>query len=307
MNTLKTGTDVSKLDNLEDMLEAAELNWDIIINPLRYGAFGEYEVPNTYGAYRSDTNDFIDVYKSRKAVSNKDALLLFDTMLKAFDPSYRIDSLGEVRDGKNIYMSSKLPIKISPERQKNDITEVSIIMTNSHLNGLGGSISLYYERLVCTNGMTQPVKNSISIGHTTKFAENCLNTFNGVIDLIKKKQQIIDILSVSQITEYEAEDIVVSVFGKKKEENEDEQQTQIVTDILNMFEDNSYIGSELVEKGTGYALLNCVTEYMSHYQSVNNDKHRFANIIGVQPSQAWVKSMLKIENSIVQQCVSVNR
>ena len=302
MKTLKSGTDVSKLDNLDDMLEAAELNWDVVVNSLRYGAFGEYEAPNTYGAYRSDNNEFIDVYKSRKAVSNKDALVLFDTMLKAYDPTYRVDSLGEVRDGKNIYMSSKLPITIAPTKQKGDITEISIIMTNSHLNGVGGSISLYYERLVCTNGMTRPVKNSISIGHSNKFAENCLNSFNGVIELIKQKQEIVDLLYSSKITEYEAEDIIMSVFGKKSEDDE-QTQSQIVTDILNMYEDNSFIGSDMVEPQTGYALLNCATEYMSHYQSVSNNNHRFANIIGVQPSQTWLKSMLKLETSIVQQCV----
>lgn len=301
--TLKTGTDVSKLDNLEDMLEAADLNWEIEINPLRYGAFGEYEAPGVYGAYRSDTNEFLDVYRSRKVVSNMDALLLFDTMLKAFDPSYRVDSLGEIRDRKNIYMSSKLPITIAPTKQKGDITEVSIIMTNSHLNGVGGSISLYYERLVCVNGMTRPVKNSITIGHSNKFAENCLNSFNGVIELIKQKQDIVDILYSSKITEYEAEDVIMSVFGKKVDE--EQQQTQIVTDILTMYEDNSFIGSDMVEPQTGYALLNCATEYMSHYQSVSNNNHRFANIIGVQPSQTWLKSMLKLETAIVQQCVKM--
>jgi hypothetical protein len=298
MDTLKTGTDVSNLSDHNAMLEASNLNWDIIVNPMRYGDFGEYEAPGIYGAYRSDNNEFIDVYRSRKAVSNLDALVLFDAMLKAFDTVYKIDSLGEVRDGKHIYMSSKLPITISPEKHKGDVTEVSIIMTKSHLNGVGGSISLYYERLACTNGMTTPVKTGISITHSNKFAENCLNSFNGIIELIRKKQDIINVLSVSKLNEHEAEDIVTSIFNKK---SEDSSENTITTDnILNMFEDNSYAGSEMVEPGTCYALLNCATEYFSHYQTVANDKHRFANIIGVQPSQAWLKSMMKLEQSLIQ-------
>lgn len=304
MNTLKSGTDVQDIDSLDEILKVSGLDWDIKLSPVRYGDFGDLVADGVYAAHRSDNDNFIDIYRTRKSVSNREALTLFDELLKAFDPNWRVDSIGELRGGRDIYMSCKMPQKLAPMECVGDVTDVSLLMTNSHLTGIGASVSLYYERLACTNGTVHPVKFRTSISHSTAFVQGCVDAFNLALKQIQTKQQIMDLLYSKKLPVHQAEDILVELFSKKSEEDDDDvEQPSIITDVLTMYEDTSMRGSEFIQSHTAYGLLNCLTEYYSHYSGYTSDKV-FGNLLGVQPSQKWLKNIMKLEDRLVKQSVS---
>jgi hypothetical protein len=55
-------------------------------------------------------------------------------------------------------------------RKVGDITETHLLITESHECGRGLQIDLYFNRLVCTNGMTQPVRQRQQIvNHVSEY------------------------------------------------------------------------------------------------------------------------------------------
>lgn len=93
---------------------------------------------------------------------------MFNTFCK--DNDLTIDRLGSFNGGKKIFALTKLPIEIKPNKAVGDITEAYLVLTESHEHGVGTSVDLYTNRLICTNGMTRKVKQfTKTSNHATQF------------------------------------------------------------------------------------------------------------------------------------------
>ena len=273
-----TGIAIEKGATVEEMLNAANLNWLVETSPISFGDFNELQDKTKKAAYRSDTGELIDIYNDRIPNQNKAMIGMFDQFLKKADLA--IDTIGSTQKGANIYASAKLPTEfdINP-KQVGDITKARLIISDSHLNGTGLSVSVHYDRLVCTNGMSTKVSQDIGVIHHNGVIQS--STIDKVLDYalrsVQIKRSVYDVLSDTPISIEQAITLLIKSFGDS--EKSLEEQGEMIKMCLRLFQNDAVGGDLITAYQTAYGLLNSVTEYYSHHNRVKSAENRFSSLL----------------------------
>jgi hypothetical protein len=179
----------------------------------------------------------------------------------------KIDRIGCLKSGKELFAFTKLPIEIDV-KQVGDITETHLMITESHECGRGLQIDLYFNRLVCTNGMTRPVRHRQQvINHVSAYnSDRITGILTRAIATVKEYENVSNRLADVTLTRQEAELHLIKAFGDPdKTPNE---QPKIVQTCLKLFLGEGK-GSDLLSAyNTAYGLLESVKEYINWHSPV---------------------------------------
>jgi len=290
--TRGTSIEVSGL-TVDEQLKAAGLDWTVELDPVTYS---QGKAKGFHVAYRSDTGEVMDIYKSRQPWQNKDVLEAFN----AFSDNAEIElqRVGSLKNGKRIYAVAKLPIDLCPKGELEDRTEAYLMLEDSHENGKGMTAALWENRLVCTNGMRTKIKTTLRfIPHTSAFNKAKVgNILDSAMLALKERQDEIDKLADTAIDKAEAMMNLVKAFGDPKKAVDD--QPQMVHTCLRLF-DGEAKGSEMLSAyNTAYGLLQSVTEYFNHHCGYSRGlEHEFQSILDgsrAKAMQSFQKQLVSV-------------
>ena len=188
----------------EQMLKAANLDWEVKKIPMSYD-YGQGPVlTSTNALIRSSDNKLLTVVNDTwKPVQNKEAFEFFNDFVVAGD--MEMHTAGSLKGGKMVWALAQLKDKF--ELFGGDLVEGFLLFSNPHEFGRSIDIRFTPTRVVCNNTMT------MALSEKTKFAVkvNHRSTFNG--------DQVKDMLGIAsdRMQEYKEQ---ARFLGKKKFSNE---------------------------------------------------------------------------------------
>jgi len=152
-----TAEEAIKLANLDYTVEKADVF-------MKTQDDTNVQVDGYYSTYRTDTNQYLGMVKSRyEVVQNKDAFSFFDSIIDSGEAIF--ETAGALGNGERIFLSAKLPDDFVIGTEK---IEKYIMLTNSH-NGTSSVVAgLTNVRVVCNNTLQAALsglENKVSISH----------------------------------------------------------------------------------------------------------------------------------------------
>lgn len=202
----------------------------------------------------------------------------------------RISRVGEFGNGKRIACVANWT-KTFDVKKVGDIVSAKALLIGSHEVGIGHSINIYYERLVCTNGMTQQVRVGRKVyNHNENAIKALSNALNSIDTYTIKFQDDVEKLAEIPITYDQAILILIKEFGNPQLSIVE--QPKIVQQCLELFSGKA-LGSDLLTAyNTAFGLLNSLTEYYSHH---SRTKDRLNSLfVGVNG-----RNITKLQNSLI--------
>ncbi|MGL5925516.1 DUF932 domain-containing protein [Chroococcidiopsis sp.] len=293
----QTGIAIESGASVQSILDAANLNWEVEVSPERYGHFGEYTSPDSFVAFRSDNGMKLSNYgASRKPLQNREVIGMFSDFLNK--AGLEIDTVGTFANGRELWASVDLPTQYDIDvRKVGDITKAKLMLIESHALNKGLQIMVYYDRLACTNGMTQKLSTQAGvIAHTGKISSQTVSAvLENALKSVKLKGSLYEQFAQKTMSVEEATLQLISAFGDV-DKPLDDQPSEVVKTALRLFQGDAKGGDTLAAYNTAYGLLQSVTEYFNHHTRSQTLENRFASVV----SGDYAKSMAKFEKQLVR-------
>lgn len=255
------GAAITPAMTLSEQLEAAGLNWTVERSPYRYGEFFEHQDDTFEIAYRSDTFKVLDRHGPRRNVfQNADIVQAFHDFCNSSGDGLTIERLGCLAGGRSLFATAKLDHEIDVAKV-GDRIETRILLTESHISGTALQVRVFYNRLVCTNGMTRLVKlGGRTLNHMKEFDARTVREYlESAYARTAEYEQTLNQLARTTVSKAEARMQLVKAFGDETLAWED--QPRAVRVCLELFGGKG-AGSELLSAyDTLFGLTEAVKEY----------------------------------------------
>jgi phage/plasmid-like protein (TIGR03299 family) len=275
------------VDGVKTSAEAAKLggiDFDVIAYDAAWHTGTEiYKVPSRKALVRGDTNAFIDYVSESDytIIQYREAFEFMDTI----NPEYV--AAGALRGGRQGFMVVKVPdvfdIKVLGGEDPHDLYAV---FRTSHDRSRGAEVMMMPLRNRCMNQLTlstfkKDVKNRWSIKHTStakaKLAEAQMSIMNMKQYADRMNELVTKMVNVN-LTAGEAEKMIKIVIPKpahsKTEAGETSWQNRI-GQIINLWQESPTVGYA----GTGWGLVNAVSEYHDWTRKGGTPESRFLNAL----------------------------
>jgi len=238
------------------------------------------ELPDNFATIRKDTNVPLGVVGNRyTVVQNADAFVFFDAIVGQGQAIF--ETAGALGKGEKVFVTAKMPnyIRIAGT---DDITEVYVVLTNSH-DGSGAVIcGITPVRIVCQNTLRMALKgmkNSVSIRHT-KNAESSLAEAHKLLNIVnshtEKMNQLVNSLSLKKVSDTQVKELLAGLFPAKNEDEVPKRTDSIRSEVFNSY--MTGVGQERI-LGTAWGVLNGLTHYTSHSKNYKDADTKFSNLI----------------------------
>lgn len=262
-----------------EAIKLAGLDYEVAKMPV-FGQLGEQllPVPNKFSTYRTDNNSVFGVVGDRyELVQNKDAFSFFDAIVG--EGSAIFETAGALNLGERVFISAKMPEQIRIAGT-DDITEMFVLLTNSHDGSGAIQACLTSVRVVCQNTLSAALrgtKNKISIRHTANVKANLEQAHKllGISHAYSEElNTCFNVLAKKSVTDAQVKKLLEELFVSEKQDS---------TRIINIREAalEAYFTGVGQEKiiGTAFGVLNGLTYYFDHVKSYKNSEAKFQNII----------------------------
>jgi phage/plasmid-like protein (TIGR03299 family) len=261
-------------------IELAGLDYQVIKTPMlaKVRGAGKVVVPDHFATVRKDTNEVLGVVGRRyEIIQNQDAFVFFDAIVGQGQAIF--ETAGALGNGNKTFITAKMPsyVRITGT---DDITEMYVVLTNTH-DGSGSVIAAVTGiRIVCENTMRIALKNTVNkvaIRHTTNAERNLAQAHKllGISnDYITKMNEAFNSLALKKITDAKAKQLIENLFYSEK--NDSTRIKNIRESVLESY--YSGIGQEKVV-GTAFGLLNGITHYTSHVKEYKDADTKFENLL----------------------------
>ncbi len=275
----KLGTVVEGAQNWEQAMNLAQLNWQVekvnLIDP-----FSQKQIPDVFGVYKMDTKTLLGtVGEVYLPIQNRYAFDFVDTILEADSQAYYV-SAGALGKGERIWCLAKINGE-TDITGTGDVHKHYLLFATSHDGSLAATCKLTTVRVVCQNTLTSAMKLNgefTRIKHTTN-AEVKLKTAMKLISQahvgVKEIEEKLRELSKRIVTKDIFKTVMKCLFGDwetAKDKSIARIETKI-SDIAQIYESNDK--NQFPEiRGTGYNLLNAITEYTDHFSGVRQTESR---------------------------------
>lgn len=187
------------------------------------------------------------------------------------------ESAGVLGKGERIWALARVPsLDFIIGEDKN---VAFLLFVSSHDGSLATTTKLTYVRVVCENTLAMGLhdgKKAIKIKHTKNMKdrmETALRLFKGTQATAMNFQERIEFLANKSFTKEHVEKVLDSLFPKKEkvegEKVRDGKRNNILDEILELYNGNDE-NAFPEQAGTGYALLNAITNYVDHSKIVRN-------------------------------------
>ena len=258
------GQVVENAMNSGEAIKLAGLDYEVAKMPV-FGQLGEslLPVPNKFATYRTDNNSVFGVVGDRyELVQNNDAFSFFDAIVG--EGAAIFETAGALGQGEKIFVSAKMPSQIRISGT-DDISEMFVLLTNSHDGSGAIQACLTSVRVVCQNTMNAALrgnKNKISIRHTTNVKQNLENAHKllGISHAYTEElNSCFNVLAKKTISDAQVKKLIEDLFVSEKEDS---------TRIKNIREAvlECYftgVGQQNII-GTSWGAYNAITFYTSH-------------------------------------------
>jgi len=216
---------------------------------------------------------------------------IIETAYSAFKESgLKISRIGGFGDSKRIACVANWERKFDVKKV-GDLVSAKVLLIGSHEVGVGHSINIYYERLVCTNGMTQQVRVGRKVyGHNENSIKALTHALNSIDVMAMQFKDDVEQLAEIPISYEQAQMLLIKEFGNSKLTVDE--QPKVVKQCLELFTGKA-LGSDLLTAyNTAWGLLNSLTEYYSHYARTQDRLNSiFTGVYG--------RNISKLQNSLI--------
>lgn len=264
----------------KEAIELGGLGYEVIKEQIYadVNGIGKIAIPDNFATIRKDTNTPLGVVGNRyEIVQNADAFVFFDAIVGQGQAIF--ETAGALGKGERIFVTAKMPnyIRIAGT---DDVTEVYVVLTNTH-DGSGAVIcGVTNVRIVCQNTLRAALKgmvNKVAIRHT-KSAEKNLAQAHQLLKITnqytEQMNQAVNALSLKKVSDAQVKQLIEGLFPSESEST---------TRIENIRQEvlNSYyagVGQEGIV-GTAWGVLNGVTYYTSHVKNYKDSDTKFNNLL----------------------------
>ena len=291
------GTEVPSDLTPEQMLEAAQLNWQVEVRDMRVtDKNGEdVVVPGWKSLYRSSDEKFFSVIgEDWKPFQNADAFQFFDDFIRAGD--MEMHTAGSLQGGKRVWALAKVKDSFSLFGNK-DIIENYLLLSNPHVYGSSIDVKMTPIRAVCTNTLTlalSTVSNyAVKISHRREFDADMVKEKLGVAkEKLAKYKEAAEFLGSKRFTNDNIVDYFNEIFPRTSNaKNEEDAQSRNAKDAMDVLVTQP--GAEL-GAGTWWQAFNAVTYMTDHTLGRSND---------TRLSSAWYGANASLKQKALKKAV----
>lgn len=270
----KLGLTTGQVLNWKEAMNAALLNWEVMKVQFN-NPFDQMPIDD-YGMFRVDTKQFLgSVGGQYTPIQNEYAFTFVDTLLEAAGNAHYV-SAGALGHGERIWCLAKVNGTFGIQGTQGDEHETYLLFETSHNGSKAVTCKLTTVRVVCQNTLTMALQGSgatLRVKHTHN-AESKLEAarklMTGVNVQLKDLENKLNSLATRKVTKESYLEIMRRLFGDVEEKSKEGKATARIegkiAEITKLFDFND--GNAFPEiRGTGYNLLNAITEYTDHYAS----------------------------------------
>jgi phage/plasmid-like protein (TIGR03299 family) len=270
---ITTGQAGGDLLTSQQMLERAGLNWEVGIRPLwRQLSDGEFSQSKMLETYRADTEDQLGTVRSRyELLQNREAFDFGDSLVDA--GTARWAEAGQQFGGVRIFMTLLLEDEFMVLGQ--EPFKMYMFFSTSHDGTRSLTASLTPIRGFCLNQTNVIRANNFgrfTIQHTGSMkgkleqAADSIRLAGSYSELLKAEAEK---LASIKITDDKARYLITSLIPQRRARRDD-----MIDGIVANYLTSPTAG----DSGTGWRLLNGLTEYMDHIKPTRSGNARFEAI-----------------------------
>lgn len=276
------GAELKQGTSIEEWIKAAQMNWDVVGTPVRYGIDENSAVyPGQQVLFRSDTKKPLSVVGSNfKVVQPKEVLEFFRDLVDIYD--MKLSVAGCLFDGKRFWATAETG-RVTEILPGDEVRGQLVLMT-----GVDGTIATTAKfvstRVVCNNtlriAMNETGAKQARRTHRQTFDPQEIKLDLGLLDNAWSDY----VISMRKLTNVKMNDDAAFKFfkelvAKQKEMEKDEVAlgTKRAVDDL-MYRLRNGLGAES-GRGTAWNVLNAVTEKYTHGTPRRNASQQFVNSI----------------------------
>jgi phage/plasmid-like protein (TIGR03299 family) len=291
------GIAITPAMGLAEQLQAAGLDWTVERSPYRYGPHFEFEDSHNSIAYRSDTGTVLGYFgPRRRPFQNREIVEAFHDFCASSGDGLTIERLGCLNGGKSLFATACLRHQIDV-KQVGDVVEARLLLTEHHESGKALQVRLFFNRLICTNGMSQLVRvRGRTLSHMKEFdAQTVREYLEAAYRGVEAHEQRLEQLAEVSIADAEAKMHLVKAFGNV---NLDwEEQPRPVQVCYKLFKGEGAGSEKLSAYQTLFGLQESVTEYFNWYAKGSHSERAFNSLCHGsrgQQQDAFVKQLVGV-------------
>jgi phage/plasmid-like protein (TIGR03299 family) len=265
-----------KVYSSEEALNLAGANWKVVLRTMEVDGI---EVPDKKAVQREDTKQILSVVGNRYVPKqNIDAFKFFDPFLHKQD-AY-ISTAGVLNNGAKVWIAAEIE-NTNNEIKNGDIIRNYLLLANAHDGSMKLIVKFVSERVVCANTLRTALSEKgafKAIAHTSSM-DLKLSEIQASINLTRREfDDTITryrAMSNADMTTNQFREYLESLFTLElKEKSKKLDRTANLEDIragkkiLQAYNTSPDLQVDGV-RGTVWAGLNAVTEYVSHQRSSN--------------------------------------
>jgi phage/plasmid-like protein (TIGR03299 family) len=291
------GITVTPEMSLAQQLQAAGLDWTVERSPYRYGPDFKFEDSRNSIAYRSDTRAVLGYFgPRRKPFQNREIVEAFHDFCASSGDGLRIERLGCLNGGKSLFATARLSHKIDV-KNVGDVLESRLMLTEHHESGKALQVRLFFNRLVCTNGMSQLVQvRGRTLSHMKAFdAQTVREYLEAAYRGVEAYERTLEQLAEVSIEDSEAKMHLVKAFGNV--ELDWEEQPRPVQVCYKLFKGDGAGSEKLSAYQTLFGLQESVKEYYNWYAKGSYGERAFNSLCQgsrAQKQDAFVKQLVSV-------------
>lgn len=224
-------------------------------------------VPQKRAVDRTDTNDVLGVVGGNYVpVQNRQAFNFLDAVVA--DGGLRYHTAGALRKGERIWLLAKLPGQIRV-RFSEDVSEKYLLLSNSHDGS--STLRVHYTsiRVVCSNTLSLADRESRGEGIAIRHQGNLASKVRQAQDVLGLAKRYFDDLEgqIDLMARHYPSYSQVAAYFKNlvpdPEEGNKARAQNVRSELFRLYENGK--GQDIPEiRGTTWAVLNSVTEYVDH-------------------------------------------
>lgn len=274
-------TNYTEIDTWEKMCEKAGANWELLRIPF-YNPFTDEET-GFDGLYRSDNHVCIATCgKDYEVIQNAEVFKTLDALV---GDNFHYETAGVLGKGERIFVTASIGncnILGSGDRHV-----TYLLACTSHDGSMSNIYKVVKERVVCANTLAMALgeKGKSAKVYHTKGANERLQDVRKMVDAAYKVDKGIteklEVLAQRKVNQEIVESALAQCFGIKTKKDIDEisdAKAKAIATTYGLFESND--DNTFPEfRGTGYNLVNAITEYSDHYRNTRSDYNRAKNSI----------------------------
>ncbi len=291
---------------IEVWAKKAGMDWTIRETPVRFQPYNSAEsavlaFEDQKVLYRSDNNKALSVVSSRyKVVQPRDCLEFFRSLIKA--SGYELESAGVLRSGKKLWALAKTGKQTV--LRGGDRVDGYILLATSCDGSLPTTATHTTVRVVCANTLAVSLgsaRGAVKVRHNAIFAPELVKSQLGIAvsqwdDFMYRMKE----LSQRKVSDSEAETFIRRLLQLPEglvSANERVTHSRSLKKIHDLFKGEGRGAGLESARGTGWGLLNAVTQWTDHERRARSTDYRL--------DSAWFGQGFQIKEKALNQALEL--